>query len=72
MMINIPTVGEIYYDCDNRKLEIKTVDVRDPLGRQVVGILNDNFNMSYTCDIITLEEIWRDRTQKLDPSEIKI
>jgi len=62
--------GEIYEDAIKRSLFIDKIDIRNSLGREIQGSLNDE--TPYSCTLKMWEEIWRDKVPPIPLSQNKI
>lgn len=66
--------GSTWPDVEGRILSVESVNVTDPLGRQVVGTVQsgDNPPLPYSCNLLIWADIWRDRVPRIAYSKMKI
>lgn len=68
-----PHSGEYYYDIKGRGLFITKVDIGSKLGREVQGnLINKDASVDYSCTLKTWADIWRDKTPRIEVSQMKI
>lgn len=77
-----PKVGEIYTDCEGRKLIVDEVRLNDRLGREVIGriwnLVSPNTGrrmrtrISYATTLEQWRETWRDKREPIPVGRMKI
>lgn len=78
----LPQEGMIYTDARGRTLYVNTVQLRDPLGREVVGLvapaetdpegLLRPSSRHYATDVSTWAHVWRDKAPPADRATMKV